>query len=40
VQWGTAAITVAAALLFLFTRIHPLLILATAAAIGASGNLT
>jgi chromate transporter len=39
-QPGTAAITVTAALLFLFTRIHPLLILATAAALGASGILT
>ncbi|HLJ06577.1 MAG TPA: chromate transporter [Acetobacteraceae bacterium] len=40
VEWGTAAVTVVAALLLLFTRIHPLLILATAAALGASGILT
>jgi len=39
-EWGTAAVTVAATLLFLFTRIHPLLVLAIAAALGASGLLT
>jgi chromate transporter len=39
-QWGTAAVTMAATLLFLFSRIHPLLVLATAAALGASGLLT
>jgi chromate transporter len=38
-EWGTAAITAVASLLFLFTRLHPLLILATAAALGASGLL-
>ena len=37
---GTAAVTVVATLLLLFTRIHPLLILAKAAALGASGILT
>jgi len=39
-EWGTAAITVVAALLFLFTRMHPLLVLAAAAALGASGVLS
>ena len=38
-EWGTAAITAVASLLFLFTRIHPLLVLAVAAALGASGLL-
>jgi chromate transporter len=38
--WGTAAVTAAAALLFMFTRLHPLLVLAAAAALGASGVLT
>jgi chromate transporter len=38
-EWGTAAITTVASLLFLFTRLHPLLILAAAAAFGASGLL-
>jgi chromate transporter len=38
--WGTAAITAVAAVLFLFTRLHPLLVLAAAAAAGASGLLT
>lgn len=37
--WGTAAITAAAALLFLFARLHPLLVLAAAAGLGASGLL-
>lgn len=37
---GTAAITALAAVLFLFTRIHPLLVLAAAAAMGASGLLS
>ncbi len=36
---GTAAVTVAATLLFLFTRVHPLLVLAGAAALGAAGAL-
>jgi len=36
---GTAAITAVASLLFLFTRIHPLLVLAMAAALVASGLL-
>jgi chromate transporter len=35
--WDTAALTVAALLLFLFTRLHPLLVLAAAAALGALG---
>jgi chromate transporter len=35
--WGTAAITVVAAALFLFSRLHPLLVLAAAAALGAAG---
>ena len=39
IEWGTAAITAIAALLFLFTRLHPLLVLA-AAALGALGVLT
>ena len=39
-HWGTAAVTVVATILLLFTRIHPLLVLATAAASGASGILT
>lgn len=38
-EWGTAAITAVASLLFLFTRIHPLLVLAMAAALVASGLL-
>jgi hypothetical protein len=38
--WGTAAITAVAAVLFLFTRLHPLLVLAAAAAIGAAGLVT
>ena len=37
---GTAAITVVAAVLFLFTRLHPLLVLAASAALGALGVLT
>ena len=39
VDWGTAAITVAAAVLYLFTRVHPLAVLAAAAALGATGVL-
>jgi chromate transporter len=35
VGWGTASITVIAAPLFLFTRLHPLKVLAAAAALGA-----
>jgi chromate transporter len=35
--WDTAALTVAALLLFLFTRLHPLLVLGAAAALGALG---
>jgi chromate transporter len=34
-SWGTASITVIAAPLFLFTRLHPLKVLAAAAALGA-----
>jgi len=37
VGWGTGAITVIAAFVFLFTRLHPLLVLAAAAALGALG---
>jgi chromate transporter len=37
---GTAAITIVAAALFLFTRLHPLLVLGVAAAVGATGILT
>jgi chromate transporter len=39
IGWGTAAITIIAALLFLFTRLHPLLVLAAATALGALGVL-
>lgn len=37
---ATAVVTVVATLLFLFTRLHPLLVLAAAAALGAIGLLT
>jgi chromate transporter len=37
VDWTAAAATAATAVLFLFTRLHPLLILAAAAAAGAVG---
>ena len=37
--WSTAAVTLAATLLFLFTRVHPLIVLAAAAALGAAGVL-
>ena len=37
VDLPTAAITIVATLLFLFSRLHPLLVLAAAAALGASG---
>ena len=33
-------LTVAATLLFVFTRLHPLLVLGAAAALGATGLLT
>ena len=39
VDWGTAAIAAAATALFLFTRLHPLLVLGAAAALGAAGLL-
>lgn len=39
VGWGTAAVTLGASVLFLMTRLHPLLVLAGAAALGASGVL-
>jgi chromate transporter len=39
IGWGTAAITAVATVLFLATRLHPLLVLAGAAALGASGVL-
>jgi chromate transporter len=35
--WTTAAVTVGATALFLLTRLHPLLVLAAAAALGAVG---
>ena len=38
--WGTGAVTAVATLLFLFTRVHPLIVLGVAAALGASGVLT
>ena len=38
--WGTAAITAAATVLFTATRLHPLLVLAAAAALGAGGVLS
>jgi chromate transporter len=37
--WGTGALTLVAVGLFLFTRIHPLIVLAVAAALGALGVL-
>jgi chromate transporter len=37
VDWATAAVTVAAAGLFLFTKLHPMLTLAAAACAGAVG---
>lgn len=36
-HWATAAITVVATALFLFTRLHPLLVLAAGAALGVAG---
>ncbi len=39
-EWGTATITVVATLLLLFTRLHPLLVLGAAAALGATGMMT
>jgi chromate transporter len=38
--WGAAAVALMATALFLFTRIHPLLVLGAAAVLGASGVLT
>jgi len=37
--WGTGALTLAAVVLFLFTRVHPLAVLGAAAALGALGVL-
>ena len=37
VDWTAAAVTVVTACLFIFTRLHPMLILAAAAAAGAIG---
>jgi chromate transporter len=37
--WRTAALTAVATVLFLATRVHPILVLAAAAALGASGAL-
>ena len=39
VGWGTSLIIVTAVPVFLFTRVHPLLVLAAAAALGALGVL-
>jgi chromate transporter len=39
VDWSAAAVTVVAAGLFIFSKLHPLLILATAAAAGAVGTV-
>ncbi len=39
IGWGTAAVTLVGTLLFLLTRLHPLLVLGAAAALGASGIL-
>jgi chromate transporter len=39
-DWGTVAVAVVATSLFLFTRLHPLLVLGAAAALGATGLLT
>ena len=38
--WGTGVLTLVAAALFLFTRIHPLIVLGSAAALGALGAVT
>jgi chromate transporter len=40
IGWGTASITAVAAALFLFTRLHPLAVLALAATLGALGVVT
>lgn len=40
VDWGTAGITIAAAGVFLFSRLHPLVVLGAASAVGALGVLT
>ena len=37
IGWGTAAITLAATIVFMTSRVHPLLVLAAAAALGAAG---
>jgi chromate transporter len=39
IGWGSASITAVAALVFLFTRLHPLVVLAASAALGALGVL-
>jgi chromate transporter len=39
-DWGTAAISAIATVLFLLTRLHPLLVLGAAGALGATGILT
>jgi chromate transport protein ChrA len=36
-DWTTAAVVVAAAVLFLFSKLHPMAILAAAALAGAAG---
>jgi chromate transporter len=38
-DWGTGAVTAAGTLLFLTTRVNPLLVLAVAAVLGAAGLL-
>ena len=40
IDWGTATIAVGATAVFSFSRVHPLLVLAAAAALGALGFLT
>jgi chromate transporter len=37
IDWGTAAVTLVGTVVFLTTRLHPLLVLAVAAALGALG---
>ena len=39
INWKTAAVTAVATVLFLASRLHPLLVLAAAAALGACGLL-
>jgi chromate transporter len=39
IDWGTAVVTIIAVALFMFTKLHPLLVLGGAAALGALGVL-